>query len=92
MIKFNKHNITDTKNKIIAKVHYSLGTGGDGINRVWIYEKECKRKLLKIFATARNDSNSMIDYFEDTTISFKNGDEYYNEALTQALRHKINVA
>jgi len=92
MIKFNKHNITDTKNKIIAKVHYSLSTGGDGINRVWIYEKECKRNLLKIFATARNDSDSMTDYFEDTTLRIRADEPYYYEALAQALRHKINVA
>lgn len=90
MIKFNKYNVTDTTSKISTKVSYTLRVDGNGKNIVRICDKGYG--LLKIFPKATNNSDSMTDYFEDTTMSFKSGDEYYNESLEQALRHKYNVA
>lgn len=85
MIKFNKHNIVDTKTGIKARVRYSFGQDIHGVNRVWIYEKDCARNLLKIFANARNDSDMMTDYIESSKVSFYENDEHYQVAYIWAL-------
>lgn len=49
MIKFNKHNVTDTETKIKARVLYSLDNRIDGRKCVTIYAKDYDRSLGKIF-------------------------------------------
>jgi len=82
MIKFNMYNITDTSTGIKARVHYNHGVDIHGNMRVWIYEKDYARNLLKLFPTAKNESDGTIDYFESTRLSFYPGDKHYNEVMT----------
>ena len=55
MIKFNKHNVTDTETKIKARVLYSLDNRIDGRKCVTIYAKDYDRSLGKIFNEYEND-------------------------------------
>ena len=64
MIKFNKHNVTDTETKIKARVLYSLDNRVDGRKCVTIYAKDYDRSLGKIFNEYENDTDTMTDYFD----------------------------
>ena len=64
MIKFNKHNVTDTETKIKARVLYSLDNRIDGRKCVTIYAKDYDRSLGKIFNEYENDTDTMTDYFD----------------------------
>lgn len=65
MIKFNKHNVTDTETKIKARVLYSLDNRIDGRKCVTIYAKDYDRSLGKIFNEYENDTDTMTDYFDE---------------------------
>ena len=64
MIKFNKHNVTDTETKIKARVLYSLDNRIDWRKCVTIYAKDYDRSLGKIFNEYENDTDTMTDYFD----------------------------
>jgi hypothetical protein len=64
MIKFNKHNVTDTETKIKARVLYSLDNRIDGRKCVTIYAKAYDRNLGKIFKEYENETNTLEDYFD----------------------------
>lgn len=64
MIKFNKHNVTDTETKIKARVLYSLDNRIDGQRCVTVYAKDYDRNLGKIFKEYKNETNTLEDYFD----------------------------
>ena len=86
-IKFNLYNVTDGETTV--KVSYSQGQhnlGGTLVNVVTLYEKDYTRKLGKLFPNAKNDSDSMTDYFETSRVSFYEGSENYETALKVSKR------
>ncbi len=102
-INFKKYFIE--KDGVKARVRYSRFRKGGrllkGLNSkgeqnrdpregVTIYEKDYRRNLFKIFKNAKNDSDSMTDYFEKTTVTVFEDDCYYPEVLEQAMRSKRN--
>lgn len=86
MIKFNKHNVTDTATKIKCRVWYSLDNHVRGKPCVTVYAKDYGRELGKILNGVKNDSDSMTDYFETDRVRFFEGDEHYAAARLGAER------
>lgn len=82
MIRFNLYNITDTATGVKARVNYNYGPDTNGVDRVWIYEKDCERNLLQIFKNARNDSDMMTDYIEASKVSFYRDSPYFPKILS----------
>lgn len=88
MIKFNLYNVADTDTSAKARVAYSIGNRVDGREAVTLYEKDYSRELHKVFANARNDSDGMTDYFENSRVVIFAGDPLYPAALAAAQRHE----
>ena len=71
MIKFNKHNVTNTANKAKCRVFYSLDNHVSHKPCVTIYAKSCLDKLSPVLGgvgNVINDSDSRSDYFEDDRV------------------------
>lgn len=85
-IKFNLHNVVNTETKAKARVHYSVGSRTDGREAVTLYAKDYDRSLESVFSDARNDSDSMTDYFETSRVVIFKGDARYPAALATATR------
>lgn len=63
MIKFNKHHVTNGKEK--ARCFYSLDNRTDRRACVTIYAKDYDRALGRVLADEyRNDTDLMTDYFD----------------------------
>lgn len=85
-IKFNKYCVSNGVTK--AKVWYSTYKNKEGRSVVCLIEKECSRNILDVFPDlAKNESDCRIDYFEDSTVRFLEGSQYYDAALEQAKRN-----
>lgn len=77
MIKFNKHNVTNTATKNKCRVFYSLDNRIDERKCVTLYAKEPADKLTGIFDTVVNNSDIMTDYFEtDKVVLFEDHELY----------------
>lgn len=84
MIKFNKHNVTDTETKIKARVLYSLDNRVDGRKCVTIYAKDYDRSLGKIFNEYENDTDTMTDYFDAGRVILFEDHPLYKQARERA--------
>ena len=84
MIKFNKHNVTDTETKIKARVLYSLDNRIDGRKCVTIYAKDYDRSLGKIFNEYENDTDTMTDYFDAGRVILFEDHPLYKQARGRA--------
>ena len=84
MIKFNKHNVTDTETKIKARVLYSLDNRVDGRKCVTIYAKDYDRSLGKIFNEYENDTDTMTDYFDAGRVILFEDHPIYKQARERA--------
>ena len=84
MIKFNKHNVTDTETKIKARVLYSLDNRVDGRKCVTIYAKDYDRSLGKIFNEYENDTDTMTDYFDAGRVILFEDHPLYKQARGRA--------
>ena len=84
MIKFNKHNVTDTETKIKARVLYSLDNRIDGRKCVTIYAKDYDRSLGKIFNEYENDTDTMTDYFDAGRVILFEDHPLYKQARERA--------
>ena len=80
-IKFNIHNVVDTETKVKARVHYSYGNRTDGREAVTIYARDYGRDLHKLFENAKNESDSMTDYFETSRVVIFADDPLFPAAL-----------
>jgi len=85
MIKFHQYYVTNGKTK--AKCHYSAGNRTDGREAVTIYAREYgRREFNEIFGDlAKNDSDSMTDYFETSRVVIFKDNPLYAAALERAL-------
>lgn len=83
MIKFNKHNVTDTETKAKCRVYYDLDNRIDDRKCVTLYAKDYSGDLFAIFPKdAENDSDLMIDYFEKDQVNlFEDHPEYAKARL-----------
>jgi cell fate regulator YaaT (PSP1 superfamily) len=84
MIKFNKHNVTDTETKTKARVLYSLDNRVDGRKCVTIYAKDYDRSLGKIFNEYENDTDTMTDYFDEGRVILFEDHPLYKQARERA--------
>ena len=84
MIKFNKHNVTDTETKIKARVLYSLDNRIDGRKCVTIYAKDYDRSLGKNFNEYENDTDTMTDYFDAGRVILFEDHPLYKQARERA--------
>lgn len=84
MIKFNKFNVVNTETKIKARVWYSINGRVDGRDCVTIYEKDFKRELHRLFKAAINESEFVIDYFEESRVVLFTDHPLYAQALERA--------
>lgn len=84
MIKFNKHNVTDTETKIKVRVLYSLDNRIDGRKCVTIYAKDYDRSLGKIFTEYKNDTDTMTDYFDAGRVILFEDHPLYKQARERA--------
>jgi hypothetical protein len=91
MLKFNMYNITDTETGLKVKVRYMHTKDIHGKMRVWILEDGYSRKLFKLFDNAKNDSDGMTDYFEETRVIFYEGHPYYDEILKVLERYNASL-
>ena len=85
-IKFNLYNVANTETGAKARVHYSAGNRTDGREAVTLYAKDYDGALESVFSDARNDSDSMTDYFETSRVVIFKGDARYEAALATANR------
>lgn len=83
MIKFNQHAVVNTKTGKKARVQYSIGNRIDGCKCVTIYAKDYGRALSGILP-AKNETDSMADYFETDTATIFEDSPLYPEALKTA--------
>jgi len=81
MIKFNKYNVTNGTTK--ARVRYSKWCH-NGRFCIDITEKDYGRNIHKIFDNAKNDTDSMTDYFCLSRVRIYEGDALYEAALARA--------
>jgi len=65
-IKFNKHNVRNTKTGIKARVHYSLDNRYDKKKCVTLYAKSCLEPLSAVISDGYiNNTDLQSDYFEN---------------------------
>ena len=83
-IKFNKHNVTNTKTKAKARIFYSLDNRTDHRLCVTLYAKDFGSPLQELFAAEyQNDTDTMTDYFEKGKVVL-----FPNHPLYQAARER----
>jgi len=81
-IKFMKHYVTNGVAK--ARCLYShFKTLSEGRSCVTIYEKNYARNLLKIFTDAKNNSDGMTDYFENSHVRIYEDSPLYEAAKSR---------
>ena len=83
-IKFNQYYVTNGTAK--SRVHYSIDGRIDGRKCVTIYARDYDRKSFRdIFGDiAKNDSDSMTDYFETSRATFFEDHPMYKLVLEKA--------
>lgn len=89
MIKFNKHNVTNTETGDKARVSYSLDNRIDGRKCVTIYARDYNRILGKIIPDGYvNDSDMMTDYFDKGRVNLFEDHPLYADAraLAESIR------
>lgn len=74
MVKFNKHNVTNTRTKAKARIFYSLDNRTDGRKCVSLYAKDY-----------RNDTDTMTDYFDQGRVVLFENHPLYTEARKAAV-------
>lgn len=84
MIKFNKFNVTNGKDK--ARVHYSLDNRTDGRQCVTIYSKDYDRALGRVFSGDEyiNNTDTMTDYFDKGRVVLFADHPLYADARARA--------
>ena len=90
MIKFNKHNVTNTETGAKARVHYSVDNRIDGRKAVTIYHKDYSRALGDVFAGSdgyKNDTDLMSDYFDKGRVVLFEDHPLYAAARQRAEQH-----
>jgi hypothetical protein len=88
MIKFNKHNIRDTKSGIKARVHYSVDNRIDGRKCVTLYAKSCLEPLHQVISDGYiNDTDIMTDYFDNGRVVLFEDNPLYPAARSRALNN-----
>lgn len=81
MLKFNKHNVTDTESKIKARIFYSLDNRVDRRKCVTLYAKDYDRALGSLFADEyKNETDSMTDYFDQGRVVLFEDHPLYSQA------------
>ena len=85
-IKFNMYNIT--KGDLKVKVSYALTETKEGKKAIWISEKNYGYDLMKIFSNAKNNTDTMTDYFDYTSLYIIEGEKYFEEALEACNRKR----
>lgn len=90
MIKFNKHNVTETETKAKARVWYSLDNRVDGRACVTIYHKDYSDALYDVMGGEGyvNDTDSMTDYFEKGRVTLFADHPLYTAARKRAEANK----
>lgn len=88
MIKFNKHNITNTETKAKARIFYSLDDHISGQPCVTLYGTTCFEKLGPVLGAddVQNNSDTMTDYFDRAR--FFEGHPHYAAARAAAELHQ----
>jgi len=91
MIKFNKHNVTNTETKAKARVHYSTDNRTDGRDCVTIYHKDYSNALYDVMGSEGyvNDTDTMTDYFETGRVTLFANHPLYAAARKRAEANKI---
>ena len=85
MIKFNKHNVTDTETKEKARIFYSVDNRVDGRKCVTLYAKDYTRSLGRVLPKDyKNASDSTTDYFESGTVVLFEEHPLYQAARKRA--------
>lgn len=84
IIKFNKHNVTDTVTKKKARIIYSIDNRIDNRKCVTLYARDIINDLSKIFSEYQNNSDTREDYFENGKVVLFETHPLYKEALERA--------
>lgn len=83
MLKFNKHNVTNTATKAKARVYYSLDNRGDNKKCVTLYAKDYGDGLDKLFPKeVKNDTEIISDYIEKSRVYLFEDHPLYQTART----------
>ena len=81
MIRFLKHKVVNDSTKASARVFYSI----DATKKIYLYAKDYGRDLEKVFAgtdvSPVNQSDSMVDYFENSTAHIEYGHKFWSQAF-----------
>ena len=90
MIKFNKHNVTNTETNQKSRVSYHSGNHISGQACVTIYAKDYGHALGQIIGDAyQNNTDSQTDYFETGTVRLFEDSPLFAAALKRA---ELNAA
>lgn len=85
MIKFNKHNVTNTETKDKARIYYSLDNRHDGRKCVTLYAKDYCDTLGKLFGNFYvNETDTMTDYFDKGNVDIFEDNFLYKSARKMA--------
>lgn len=84
MIKFNKFNVTNGREK--ARVHYSLDNRADGRKCVTLYAKDYGHTLAAVIGPDdyQNDTDYQTDYFDKGRTVLFEGHHLYEAARAKA--------
>lgn len=82
MIKLKKHYVTN--GKIKSRVKYSLSVNTKCKAGITIYAKDFDDSLKLIFKGVKNDTDTLVDYYEKDRINLYPEDELYEQARLYA--------
>lgn len=86
MVKFNKHNVTNTSTKAKARIFYSLDNRTDGRKCVSLHTKDYGHALRDVVPDVyRNDTDTMTDYFDQGCAVLFENHPLYTEACKAAV-------
>ena len=86
MVKFNKHNVTNTSTKAKARIFYSLDNRTDGRKCASLYAKDYGHALRDVIPDVyRNDTDTMTDYFDQGRVVLFENHPLYTEARKAAV-------
>lgn len=84
-IKFNLHNVVNLETGEKCRVHYSLDNRIDNRKCVTLYAKDYQDDLFSVFPdNAKNDSDSITDYYEKDRINIFEENPHYKAARLTA--------